>query len=185
MSVLGILIAALGTAWSVLATDVIVESGRAADGTFYLFGRAMTSVALSVEMLILAAMAASVGTIIALAISAGRRASRWRQLRVQVDGHYEEMSTKIAGMEARNELLEWRIPELQAQVAGLLEKRDELLDEMGRIAERARVLGELASQRQEDLSDDNVVVLADAEREADTPSQPREAATTPPRSSTK
>lgn len=184
MSVLGILIAAFGTAWSVLATDVVIESGLAADGTLYLFGRSLATTNLWVEMLVLACMAFTVGIIIALTVSAGRRAKRWRQLRTQVDGHYEEMSTKIAGMEARNELLEWRIPELQAQVAGLLEQRDELLEEMGRISERARALGEMNARRNQEQSSEQVVVLADAEKQDEISADPRVPAAAPPRRKT-
>src|SRR5207247_1342215 len=144
-TLLGILLVALGTAWTVFATDVLVESIKDKTGAILLFGRSLFSASATPEVLILAGLALTLGAVLTLALTTISRARRYRSMRSEFDRRWQELSVRHAGLEARHELLEWRIPELQRHVDTLHGKRDELLDEMGKIAEKTRALRELAA----------------------------------------
>jgi len=173
-AVLGILLVMLGTAYSVLAGFVVVESIQDPSPSIILFGRTLFVTTPMIETITLAGITLTLGGIITLAMSASARAGRYKKMRTEVDRRWHELSVRHAGLEARHELLQWRIPELQKHVDTLHGKRDELLEEMGRIAEKTRALREAASEGTEMLHQmsDSFVVLPESEASEPEPAEP-------------
>lgn len=135
----GFLLAAAATAWTALAAAIVVESTLDGSDRLVLFGRTVVTVESStLEVFLCVGIAMSVATLVAawLVGSLGRR--REIQLRYEVDRRWEEISTFNAGMEARKELLEWRLQDLHDQIATLTARRDTLLAEEDRDLAGAR-----------------------------------------------
>jgi hypothetical protein len=172
--VLGVLLVMLGTAYSVLAGFVIVESIQDTSSQIILFGRTLFVTTPTIETITIAGIALTLGGIITLAMSASARARRYKKMRTEVDRRWHELSVRHAGLEARHELLQWRIPELQKHVDTLHGKRDQLLEEMGRIAEKTRALRDLASESTDMLHqmNDNLLVLPESESSEPEPAEP-------------
>jgi methionine synthase I (cobalamin-dependent) len=85
-------------------------------------------------------------------------------MRAEVDKRWEEISTRNAGMEGRNELLEWRLMDLQEQVDALVARRDALLADTQQDLEEAKEAVR-ATRSRDSLRQlqDNMVVLPDVD----------------------
>ncbi len=178
---LGFLKAAVGTVWIALAGDVAVESALNDDHTLRSFGRAFATVSPKAETIAIAGLAFTVGAVAIFGVSAGRRARRWHGLKDQTDRRWKEFTESHSGLEARNELLQWRVPELQRQVDELDRRRDEKLEELAQIAEQTQALYALAGEGREALQrmKDSLVVLPDPEPPEAPPAPEAQEATKP------
>lgn len=166
----GFLSAAFATAWTAIAVDIVIESTLDPDDRFVLFGRTIVTTTPTAEVFVCVGLAMSVAAIAAAWIVGSLRRRRELQLRADVDRRWEEISTRRAGMEARNELLEWRLQDLQEQIDSLIERRDELLAESTRDLEEAKEAVR-ATRSRDSLRQlqEGVIVLPELEREGDAP----------------
>ena len=164
---IGFLLAALGTAWTAFAVDIVIESTLDGDNRLVLFGRTVIDTSSMVEVFACVGLGMTVAAIATGWIVGSARRQRDAQLRADVDQRWEEISTRNAGMEARNELLEWRYQDLQDQVETLVVRRDELLAHSHR--DLAEAKDAVRSTRSRDTLrhlQDGMVVLPDLEDEA-------------------
>ncbi len=123
----GFQLGAVVTSWSALAADVIVESTLDASDRLVLFGRTVAVTSSTIEVFVCVALGMSIAVLATAAVSGAVRRRRESQLRAEVDQRWEQLSMHHAGMEARNELLDWRVQDLQDQIHTLLARRDALL----------------------------------------------------------
>jgi hypothetical protein len=138
------LLAIACAAWGVAVIDVVAESAGSGGETLSIFGGHVASgLSPAVGIWAIAALSCSAVVAIAFAWHFWRIGRVDREIDSEVNRRWSELSTKAAGMEARNNLLEWRVPILQNNVEELLDKRDELLHELLKISERKRVLKEM------------------------------------------
>lgn len=135
---IGFLLAALSTAWTAFAVDIAIESTLDDSNRLVLFGRTVVDTSSTLEVFACIGLAMSVAVIVTAWIVGSSRRRREVQLRADVDQRWEEISTRNAGMEARNDLLEWRLQDLQEQIEVLVVKRDELLGHSQRDLEEAK-----------------------------------------------
>jgi phage baseplate assembly protein gpV len=136
--VIGFLLAALSTAWTAFAVDIVIESTLDDSNRFVLFGRTVVDTSSTVEVFVCVGLGMTVAAIVTGWLVGSSRRRREVQLRADVDTRWEEISTRNAGMEARNELLEWRYQDLQEQVEVLVARRDELLSHSHRDLQEAK-----------------------------------------------
>jgi hypothetical protein len=136
--VVGFLLAAVATAWTAIAVDIVIESTLDASHRLVLFARTVATTTSTIEVFVCVALGMSVAAIAAMWIVGSLSRRREVQLRDEVDRRWEEISTFNAGMEARNELLEWRLQDLQEQIETLTARRDELLTDANRDLEDAK-----------------------------------------------
>ncbi len=162
----GFVTAALATAWSALALDVIVESTLDVTDRFVLFGRTIVATTATTEVFVCVSLGVSVAVIATAWIVGSVRGRRELQLRAAVDRRWEEISNWNAGMEARNELLEWRLQDLNEQVETMTARRDVLLADSSRDLEGTRAAVR-ASRSREALRQlqDGVIRLPDLEED--------------------
>jgi hypothetical protein len=164
MLVIGFMLAALSTAWIAFAVDIVIESTLNDSNRLVLFGRTVIDTSATVEVFACVALGMTVAAIVTAWLVGSARRKREVQLRADVDTRWEEISTHNAGMEARNELLEWRYQDLQEQVEVLVARRDELLSHSHRDLEEAKEA--VRSTRSRDALrqlQDGVIVLPDAD----------------------
>jgi hypothetical protein len=136
--VVGFVLAALATAWTTIAADAVIESTLDAQNRLLLFGRTMALTSSTVEVFACVGLGMSVAVVITAWIQGS---VQWRhevKMRAEVNKRWEEISTRNAGMEGRNELLEWRLQDLQEQVDTLVVRRDALLAETQQDLEQAK-----------------------------------------------
>jgi hypothetical protein len=153
MTVLRFIKAALAAAWVAVAGDLVVESTLDEAETIRWFGRAIADPGRTEAIATVAGVALTVGAALVLLLSAGRRAERDRRARRELEERSQELSLRAAQMNARDELLRWRLPQLQSSVDTLQERRGELLEELGRLQAKLETLrteaAELAHGRAE------------------------------------
>jgi hypothetical protein len=162
--VVGFILAALATAWTTIAVDAVIESTLDAENRLLLFGRTMVLTGPTVEVF----ACVGLGMSVAIVITAWIQGSvQWRhevKMRAEVDKRWEEISTRNAGMEGRNELLEWRLLDLQEQVDALVSRRDALLADTQQDLEEAKEAVR-ATRSRDSLRQlqDSMVVLPDVD----------------------
>ncbi|MEP6477040.1 MAG: hypothetical protein ABJC60_07180 [Actinomycetota bacterium] len=160
----GFILAALATAWTTIAGDAVIESTLDASDRLVLFGRTMVLTSPTIEVFACVALGMSVAVVITAWIQGS---VQWRhevKMRAEVNKRWEEISTRNAGMEGRNELLEWRLHDLQDQVDALAARRDALLSDTQRDLEEAKEAVR-ATRSRDSLRhlQDSMVVLPDLE----------------------
>lgn len=160
----GFILAALATAWTTIAADAVIESTLDASDRLVLFGRTMVLTSPTIEVFACVALGMSVAVVITAWIQGS---VQWRhevKMRSEVNKRWEEISTRNAGMEGRNELLEWRLHDLQDQVDALAARRDALLSDTQRDLEEAKEAVR-ATRSRDSLRhlQDSMVVLPDLE----------------------
>ncbi|MEO8293545.1 MAG: hypothetical protein ABI635_10475 [Actinomycetota bacterium] len=158
------MLAALATAWTTIAVDAVIESTLDASDRLVLFGRTMVLTSPTIEVFACVALGMSVAVVITAWIQGS---VQWRhevKMRSEVNKRWEEISTRNAGMEGRNELLEWRLHDLQDQVDALAARRDALLSDTQRDLEEAKEAVR-ATRSRDSLRhlQDSMVVLPDLE----------------------
>jgi hypothetical protein len=126
--------------WIGLAVDSIVESIRATSFSVRLVGASLFQTTATGEAVGLVLISLSVGVVATLLIRGLMGSRLTAVVRREVDRRWNEMSVKSAGAEARNELLMWRIEELQRQLRELMGKRDDMVEEMSRLEARSKHL---------------------------------------------
>jgi hypothetical protein len=160
------MLAALATAWCAVALDIVVESTLDARNAFVMFGRTLVTTTATVEMFALVALGMTVAAIITASIQSYRRRGDEIALRADVDKRWEEISTRGAGMEARNELLEWRLQDLQEQVDILIVRRDGLLaEQLGGLEEAKDMVRSSRNHKSLRELRDGVIVLPELDAE--------------------
>ena len=167
MLVIGFMLAALSTAWTAIAVDIVIESTLDDSNRLVLFGRTVIDTSATVEVFVCVVLGMTVAAIVTAWLVGSARRKHEVQLRADVDARWEEISTRNAGMEARNELLEWRYQDLQEQVEVLVARRDELLSHSHRDLQEAK--DAVRSTRSRDALrhlQDGVIVLPDADEGA-------------------
>ena len=102
--------------------------------------------------LTLAVLGLSVGVFLTAILSSLVQGRRIRARRSALEQRNEQRSVELAGLAAKNDLLSWRINELQQQADELLVKRDELLDELGQVSAWTKELRTKARKSKETLS---------------------------------
>ena len=171
MKIFAILMAAIAVAWSALAADVIAETTRSGDSALTLFGRPLVETTPTVTALTLALLGLSVGVFLTAVFSSIIQGRRIRARRTELEQRNEQRSVELAGLAAKNDLLSWRINELQQQADELLVKRDELLDELGQVSAWTKELRTKARKSKETLSRLNqpLVVVPEVDPAVDEP----------------
>jgi hypothetical protein len=185
MLVIGFMLAALATAWTAFAVDIVIESTLDDANRLVLFGRTVIDTSATLEVFACVGLGMTVAVIATAWIVGSTRRRREVQLRADVDRRWEEISTRNAGMEARNDLLEWRHQDLQEQVNVLVARRDELLSDSHRdLAEAKQAVRATRSRDALRQLQDGVVVLpeagADEEATGQTSDEPESSMPDPP-----
>lgn len=168
MLVIGFMLAALSTIWTAFAVDIVIESTLDDSNRFVLFGRTVVDSSATVEVFVCVILGMTVAAIVTAWLVGSSRRRREVQLRADVDTRWEEISTLNAGMEARNELLEWRYQDLQEQVEVLVARRDVLLSHSHRdLAEAKDAVRSTRSRDALRQLQDSVIVLPEAGENGD------------------
>jgi hypothetical protein len=151
--VLSVILLVLSIAWATVVVEVVIESAESAGRSVVAFGNTLLSSTPATGIFVLAGLSASaaLALVAAVAFLRGRRLER--RMAEELDARYEDVSTRAAGWEARNELLRWRIAELQTQQDQLLAKRQELMEEMEATRKRAVELRRVAHQQRAALEE--------------------------------
>jgi len=141
------LLAAICAAWGFAVVDVIGGSASSGGKTLSIFGKQIaTGLSPAVGVIAIAALSCSAIVAIAFAWRFWRIGRVEREIDSEVERRWSDLSIRAAGMEARNNLLEWRVPILQTNVDELQVKRDELLGDLQHISERKRALKEMLAE---------------------------------------
>jgi hypothetical protein len=178
--VVGFVLAALATAWCAFALDIVVESTLDSNHAIVMFGRTIATTTPTIETFVLVALGMSAAAIATASIQSYRHRSDEIALRADVDRRWEEISTRGAGMEARNELLEWRLVDLQEQIDALIVRRDGLLAEQhGDVEEAKDMVRSTRSRESLRQLRDGVVMLPELDPEGAQPDAPASSKTSP------
>jgi hypothetical protein len=148
-----LILVALG--WTAVVVDVIYETATADQVGINAFGSVLTRGTSASRTVILAALAASAVLLLAIAIGFAWRRSVGRRTRSRVRAEVARgVGEKEAGMQARHELLAWRISELEKRVVqleseqpaeeGLQPSRRQAYERSGMGSGERRILNELA-----------------------------------------
>ena len=167
------LVTALAAAWAAVAVDVIGESTLTEGPAIRAFGRPLAEPAPGAATLVLVLAGISLGAILALGIAAMVESFRAKALRAEVERRAEARSLAYVGLLAKNDLLTWRINELQEQADELLARRDGLLDELGLLTTKTQQLRAEARHSKEMLAEltEQLVVMPEM---LPTPNDPSE-----------
>jgi hypothetical protein len=140
------------TALAGLIGDAVVESIGDGGERIVLLGGSLTldvGTAATLTILTACSAAAALAWAAAIAFARGRRLER--RMAEELDERWAERSQHNAGVEGKNRLLEYRVVELQTQLEDITGKRDEILQEMATVRERARELARVAREQQETI----------------------------------
>jgi hypothetical protein len=140
LEMMQMVLAGAGAAWSAAAIDSLVETILTPGPAIRMFGRSIAFTGPRAETIVLTLLGLSVGAILAVAgawVGQTLRASSWRK---ELERRSEQRALEEAGLMAKNDLLTWRVEDLQRQADVLLVKRDELLDELSAVAARTTEL---------------------------------------------
>lgn len=134
---------------AVVVCDVAVESALA-DGTSFVAAGQQLATGLDPAVVTLGIAGASTvaGILLVTAIGAVRRRERTDRLHAVRD----EVSQAQAGLEARRQMIEGRLGELQRNHDELLAKRDELLGEVERLRARHAELEDRVRERHREIA---------------------------------
>jgi hypothetical protein len=117
---LSIILILVALGWTALVADVIYETATADQVGITLFGSILTKGTAASRTVILALLAASAVLLLAIAIGFAWRRSVGRRTRSTVRAEVARgVGEKEAGMQARHELLAWRISELEKRIVQL------------------------------------------------------------------
>jgi hypothetical protein len=175
------MLAALATAWCAIALDIVIESTLDAGHGILMFGRTLATTSATVETFALVVLGMTVAAIVTASVQSYRRRSYEVALRADVDQRWEEISTRGAGMEARNELLEWRLQDLQEQVDALVVRRDELLAvQHGGLEEAKDLVRSTRSRESLRQLREGLIVLPELDPEEPAPAPSEPATSAPP-----
>jgi hypothetical protein len=163
--------AALAAAWGAVAVDVITESALTDGPVIRLFGRTAAEPAPRTATLLLVLAGISLGAIVMAGITTLLQNRRARAFGAEIHRRTEERALTYAGLVAKNDLLTWRINELQQHADELLAKRDKLLDELGRVSARTKELRAEARLSEETLAEltEQLVVMPELRSTPDDP----------------
>jgi hypothetical protein len=169
------LMAALAAAWAAVAVDLIAESSLADGAQIKVFGRAVAEPAPDIATLALVLAGVSIGVIVTAGIMAILQNRKAKALGKEIQRRSEERSLADAGLVAKNDLLSWRIDELQQQVDQLILKRDKMLDELSQIAAKTQQLRREARLSKETLAQltEQPVVMPELRSTPDDPAADR------------
>jgi hypothetical protein len=165
-------IAAIAAAWAALALDVVVES-VAADGTaIRFFGHTLSEPTSDSATVTLVVLGATVGGIVAVGVMTLVENLQAKELGDEVRRRAEERSVSQARLVAQNDLLGFRIGELQRQHDDLLARRDRMLEELGRVAAKTKELRAEARLSEDELAKltERLVVMPELRSTPDDPS---------------
>ena len=167
------LVTALAAAWAAVAVDVIAESTLADGPAIKAFGRTAAEPAPGTATLVLVLIGISLGAIVAIGLAALVEFFRAKALRAEIERRTEERSLAHVGLLAKNDLLTWRINELQEQADELLAKRDGLLDELGVLTTKTQQLRAEARHSKEMLAEltEQLVVMPEMLPASNDPSE--------------
>ena len=167
------LVTALAAAWAAVAVDVIAESTLTDGPAIKAFGRTVAEPAPGTATLVLVLIGISLGAIVAIGVVALVEFFRAKALRAEIERRTEERSLAHVGLLAKNDLLTWRINELQEQADELLAKRDGLLDELGVLTTKTQQLRAEARHSKEMLAEltEQLVVMPEMLPASNDPSE--------------
>jgi hypothetical protein len=160
-------VAAAAAAWSGLAIETSLETILAPGSAIRAFGRSVAVTGPRGEAVVLTILGISVGAILSVVITWVVQTAKASTLRKELERRNEQRTIAEAGLAAKNDLLSWRVDDLQRQADTLLAKRDELLDELSEVAERTSELRTKARRSKETLArlSQELVVTPDLELE--------------------
>jgi len=147
-----LLLFVIATAFAGLTGDAVVESiGDGGERIVLLGGSLSFDVGTTATLTILTACSAAAALAWAAVIAFARGRRLERRMAEELDERWAERSQHNAGVEGKNKLLEYRVVELQTQLEDITGKRDEILQEMATVRERARELARVAREQQETI----------------------------------
>jgi hypothetical protein len=163
----GILAIAAATLWTAFVVETILESVRGFAGSIVFAGSTLYAPGFRPSIFILCGLAASAGLAWAAAVSYARGRRMERRMAADLDERYQEMTTRAAGDIARAELVSWRANDLKTSLDDLVQRRDEILNEMDLARRRTSELRALADDYRRTLTElqERLVVLPDIEDE--------------------
>jgi Skp family chaperone for outer membrane proteins len=158
---------AAAAAWCAVAGDAIVETIQAPGTAIRAFGRSIALTGARTELIVLTLLGLSVGVILAMAGTFLIGVVRTGSLRRELARRDEERRMAEAKIAAKNDLLAWRVDELQQQADTLLAKRDELMDELSEVSATTQELRTKAKRSRETLQrlSKELVVMPDLEQQ--------------------
>jgi hypothetical protein len=171
-SLVSILLVILALALSAGAADLVVESADSGGATLIAFDRVLWTPGTPEGIWVLCGSVAIAAIALTAAVARIRGRRLERTMAAELDERWDELSHQDAGVIARNELLSWRIAELQSVLNDLVAKRDAALSEMVALKERSRELREVV--RQEAAAspsghEEHVVVVPESQAPVDLP----------------
>jgi hypothetical protein len=168
--ILSVILLILSIGWATVVTEVVIESAEFGGRSIVAFGTTLLTSEAATGIFVLAGLSASAALAVVAAVGFLRGRRLERRMAGELDARYEDISTKAAGWEARNELLRWRIAELQTQQDQLLAKREELMQEMAATRKKAAELRDVAQQQRTALEElqrvaEGVVIIPEVDDE--------------------
>jgi hypothetical protein len=113
----------LAALWGAVAVELVVESVRVDGTALVAFGHVLAAppVAVTIVVLCVVSASAALALVIAVAYVRGRRLER--RMAAELDARWAALAEREGADSARQELLTWRVAELQTLVDDLLAER--------------------------------------------------------------
>jgi gas vesicle protein len=143
---------AAGVAWSAAGIELLVETILTPGSAIRMFGRSIAFTGPRAETIVVTLIGASVGALLAVAATYIIQTLRSASLRDELERRNEQRALSDVGRAAKNDLLSWRVDDLQRQADALLARRDDLLGELADVADRTTDLRTKAQRSKETLA---------------------------------
>jgi hypothetical protein len=143
---------AAGVAWSAAGIELLVETILTPGSAIRMFGRSIAFTGPRAETIVVTLIGASVGALLAVAATDIIQTLRSASLRDELERRNEQSALSDVGRAAKNDLLSWRVDDLQRQADALLARRDDLLGELADVADRTTDLRTKAQRSKETLA---------------------------------
>jgi len=114
---------ACAAVYSSVVFELVLESAKANGERLVLFGSVLASPGHPVGIWMLSGVSATAALAMVTAVAYARGRRLEHRMAAELDERWEEISQRTAGDAARNELLSWRLAELQTLVDRLMAER--------------------------------------------------------------
>jgi gas vesicle protein len=145
-------IAAAGVAWSAVGIESLVETILTPGSAIRVFGRSIAFTGPRAEIIVMTLVGTSVGALVAVTATYIIQTIRSASLRDELERRNEQRALSDVALAAKNDLLSWRVDDLQRQADALLARRDDLLVDLSDVADRTTDLRTKAQRSKETLA---------------------------------
>jgi hypothetical protein len=143
---------AAGVAWSAAGIELLVETILTPGSAIRMFGRSIAFTGPRAETIVVTLIGASVGALLAVTATHIIQTIRSASLRDELERRNEQRALSDVRRAAKNDLLSWRVDDLQRQADALLARRDDLLVELSDVADGTTDLRTKAQRSKETLA---------------------------------